>query len=153
MRWFLIAVFSALITWYFADQSLTDLILAQEVGEGWQKIAVGWHIIPKIWLTLLIIAVGAGVAAALVISSFSFREQKLQNEFEQKIKELNEKNSESNSDILQDAKQSANCVAQLEIREFRLKEQFAKREEELISKINHQHSTIQRLHKKNQRLS
>ena len=152
MRWFLIALCTALITWYFADQSLADLILAQKVQGGWTKIAAGWHIISEIWLTLLIIATGAGGVTALLIASFSFREQKIQDKFEQRIKELNEKNTESNLDIMKDARESSKRAAQLEIREFELKEGFSKQKQELISKINHQHATIQRLHKKIQRL-
>lgn len=91
-------------------------------------------------------------ATLVLFVVFTIREAGLKNDFEKKLKELNEQNAKYNADFLNDTRESLKRVAQLEIREFELKEDFSKREEKLISKINHQHATIQRLHKKIQRL-
>ena len=144
MKWILGAVLSAILGLYFADEMLQNLGLAVVVGDKWQIKATGWHIIGAMWPIWGIIALGGGLFFALFLWFFVNNEKQLALDYEEKLKQG-----------LQDAhKQDVKLVDEVlhmnqqnNALEAKIKALIDEKQE-LVSKINHQHATIQRLHKK-----
>jgi len=144
MKWIIFAVFAACLTWYFANETLQTYGLAVVQNGEWKVIANSWHIFGKLWPAVLIIFVGTGLTFALVLPLFFFSEEKQNEEFEKRLDAANSKNidliSNLHSKISLEKKNVTDAVRQIKKAHFE--------NEELVRKINHQHATIQRLHKK-----
>jgi len=141
MKWILGAILAAVIAWYFANETLQYLGLAIVQNDKWKIMATGWHILAKLWPVVVIILLGAGIVTGLVLLFFSSKEKKQKDEYEKKLKENTEK-------IFADMCKAEAKTTHLYQENEQLKKSFNAKEKGYLSKIDHQHSTIQRLHKK-----
>jgi septal ring factor EnvC (AmiA/AmiB activator) len=144
MKWILGAILAAVIAWYFANETLQYLGLAIVQNDEWKIMATGWHILAKMWPVIVIILLGAGIVIALVLLFFSASEQKQKDEFEKRLSEAKSNDMELLNKLHRDLALEKQTLSNALKQTKRAKAE----NEKLISKINHQHSTIQRLHKK-----
>jgi len=141
MKWFIFAAFAAALTWYFGNETLQNMGLAALQNGKWKVVETGWHILFKMWPGLLILGAGAGVTIVFVYYFLFSKEEEMKDEYDKKLKEMFEKS-------IADMKQTETKTTQLYQENEQLKKNFYDKEQEYLSKINHQHSIIQRLHKK-----
>jgi len=99
MKWFIFAAFAAVLTWYFANENLQEYALAVVQNGQYKVVAHSWHILGKMWLVWLILILGIGVVTALVLHFFSDTEEKMQDEFETKLKRAKKDYQKQLSDI------------------------------------------------------
>jgi len=144
MKWIFGAVLSAIIGLYFADEMLQKLGLAALAENKWQIKATGWHILAAMWPVWGIIALGGGLFFALVLWFFASNEKQLALEYEEKLKQGLQNAHKQDAKLLNEVLHLAQRENALEAKIKSLCDE----KEELFYKINHQHSTIQRLHNK-----
>jgi len=99
MKWFIFAAFAAVLTWYFANENLQEHALVVVQDGQYEIVAHSWHILGKMWPVWLILILGIGVVIALVLHFFSSEEEKMQDEFENKLKKAEKDYQKQLSDI------------------------------------------------------
>ena len=148
MKWFIFAAFAAALTWYFGNEALQNLGLFVLHHNKWHNIAEGWHILGKLWPVWLILIIGSGFTLALILYFFSSEEEKMKDKFEKRVAEISKDYASKLEQKAQQDKQLLGEVLRLNNEKKGLERQI----EELIGDNKHQHSTIQRLHKKIKKL-
>jgi len=142
---FIIALVAA-IAFYFANISLSELSLATHSDSGWKIIATGWHIFGKMWPVMLAIIIGMGIITAVILHFLSASEEKDKESLEKQLKEISD-------DYAFKLEQAFHDDQKLVDKILTLRDEKEALERKVLSKVNHQHSTIQRLHKKISRIS
>lgn len=148
MKWFIFAAFAACLAWYFSNETLQNLGLFLHHKNEWRNIATGWHILGKLWPVWLILILGGGLVTGLVLYFFSSTEEKMKDGFEKRVAEISKDYASRLEQKGQQDKQLLGEVLRLSNEKKGLEGQI----EELIGDNKHQHSTIQRLHKKIKKL-
>ena len=148
MKWFIFAAFAAVLTWYFANENLQEHALVVVQDGQYKIVAHSWHILGKLWPAWLILILGGGAVTGLVLYFFSSEEEKMKDEFERRVAEISKDYASKLEQKSQQDKQLLGEVLRLNNRNKELEGQI----EELIGNNKHQHSTIQRLHKKIKKL-
>jgi len=144
MKWILGAVLALALGWYFANDMLQVHGLAIVQDGQWEIIASGWKIISAMWPIWGIIALASALFFVSFLWFFTNNEEQLSLEYEEKFKQALQDASKQDKKLLDE-------VLHLSQRENALEakiEALHDEKKELVKKINHQHSTIQRLHKK-----
>lgn len=144
MKWILGAVLAALVGLYFANDMLQVHGLATVQNGEWKIVAQGWKIIFTMWPIWGIIALASALFFVLFAWYFTNNEEEQALEYEEKLKQALQNAPKQDKKLLDEVlhlhQQNNALGAKIEA----LKDA----NQELLSKINHQHSTIQRLHKK-----
>jgi len=149
MKWILGAVLALVVGWYFANDMLQAHGLAIVQDGQWKIIASGWKIIPAMWPIWGIIALAFALFCVLFAWYFTNNEEKLALEYEVKLKQTLQDAPKEDKKLIDEvlylSKQETILTAKIRSLESE--------KEGLVSKINHQHSTIQRLYKKIEKLN
>jgi uncharacterized protein HemX len=166
MKWFIFAAFAAVLTWYFANENLQEYALVVVQDGKYKIVAHSWHILAKLWPVWLILILGIGVVTALVLYFFSNEEEKMQDEFENKLKKAEKDYQKQLSDIEKmQASQienlfhaqttNGNHLQNAYAETARIKQKLEQQEDEnalLINRIKGKDAVILRLEKKIKKL-